>query len=96
MNSESEWSIPVEFLEFQDVFSNAGVDQLPSHSIWDHKIAMLEHQQSSCGPIDPLSPPEQRALREYLDQMIEIGNITPSSSLALAPMGFVPKKDGKL
>lgn len=43
-----------------------------------------------------MSPPEQKALRVYLDEIIATGKIRPSTSPAAAPILFVPKKDRSL
>ena len=48
------------------------------------------------GPIYNLSSYELGALRTYLDTALEKGWIRHSTSLAGAPILFVPKKDGSL
>ncbi|KAH0604053.1 uncharacterized protein H6S33_007084 [Morchella sextelata] len=56
----------------------------------------MEGKQPPWGPIYALSPVEQKALREYLDEMLASGKIVPSTSPAAAPILFVRKTNGKL
>ncbi|KAH8145247.1 uncharacterized protein LAJ45_10684 [Morchella importuna] len=89
-------AIPVEFQEYADVFSKEGAARLPDHSEWDHTIPLMEGKQPPWGPIYSLSPPEDKALREYLDENLPSGKVVPSTSPAAAPVLFVPKANGKL
>ncbi|KAH0603046.1 uncharacterized protein H6S33_008050 [Morchella sextelata] len=89
-------AIPMEYQDFVDVFSKEGADRLPDHSEWDHTIPLMEGKQPPWGPIYALSPVEQKALREYLDEMLASGKIVPSTSPAAAPILFVKKANGKL
>ncbi|KAH8145878.1 uncharacterized protein LAJ45_10020 [Morchella importuna] len=89
-------AIPVEFQEYADVFSKEGAARLPDHSEWDHTIPLMEGKQPPWGPIYSLSPPEDKALREYLDENLPSGKVVPSTSPAAAPVLFVPKGNGKL
>jgi hypothetical protein len=43
-----------------------------------------------------MSPLELRALREQLDELLELGYVQPSTSPWAAPILFVKKKDGSL
>ena len=48
------------------------------------------------GPVYGLSPRELQALRQYLDEALERGWISHSTSPAGAPILFIPKKDSSL
>lgn len=85
-----------EYEDYEDVFSAEGAQCLPEFSEWDHTIPLLDGKQPPWGPIYPLFPLEQKALREYLDEMLASGKIHPSSSPAAAPILFVPKANGSL
>jgi hypothetical protein len=49
----------------------------------------------SWGPIYALSAVERKALCKYLDEILRMGKIRPSKSLAGVPILFVPKAQGK-
>ena len=57
---------------------------------------MIDGTNPGFGPIYSLSTVEQQALREYLDDNLQKGFITPSESPAGSPILFVKKKDGSL
>lgn len=61
-----------------------------------HTIDIQEGKDPPWGPIYPLSPDQRKELEAYLKTKLELGRIRPSTSLAGAPVLFVPKKDGGL
>ena len=94
-NTNETQGIPVEFAEFQDVFSKDRANQLATHKDCDHAID-LEGGDPPYGPLYNLSNTELKTLREYLDDALAKGWIRHSTSSAGAPILFVPKKDGTL
>ena len=88
--------IPHEYHDFLHLFGEKLAAKLPNHRKFDHAIEILPGKEVPFGPIYPLSEPQKKVLREYLDRMIGQGKITPSKSPAGAPILFVPKKNGKL
>ena len=48
------------------------------------------------GPIYSLSASEQEALKEFIEENLNMGFIWPTSSLHGAPVLFIKKKDGSL
>jgi hypothetical protein len=70
-------------------------DALPPHHTFDHAIDLKDGTDPPWGPIYALSIVELKALHEYLDEMLRMGKIWPSKSLAGAPILFVPKAHGK-
>ena len=89
-------SVPVEYKDFADVFDKKLANKLPPHQSFDHTIPLVEGKVPPFGPIYSLSVTEQAALKDYIDNNLEKGFITPSSSPAELPIIFVEKKDGSL
>lgn len=86
--------IPEEYRDFKDVFSAEDASLLPDEGGAFHAIEITA--DPPYGPIYPLSAVQLRILREYLEENLRRGWITPSTSPAGAPVLFVPKKDGTL
>jgi len=88
--------VPEVFHSFLDVFRKSSADKLPEHRPFDHQIKLQPGTTPDFGKVYSLTQAEQKALREYLDEMLSKGFIRPSSSPAGSPMFFVPKSDGTL
>ncbi|KAJ1579475.1 hypothetical protein NDA11_007601 [Ustilago hordei] len=88
--------IPQEYHQYLDVFSRVKADKLSPHRTYDHQIPLEEGKSPPFGPIYSLSEHELKALREYLEENLAKGFISPSDSLAASPILFVKKKDGSL
>ncbi|QRV79678.1 Retrotransposable element Tf2 protein [Ceratobasidium sp. AG-Ba] len=90
-------TIPEEFMEFIDVFSEELFKKLPEHWSFDCNI---DFQEGSDLPkpakVYPLSPIESRTIKEFIDQELADGKIRPSKSPIASPCFFVKKKDGSL
>lgn len=89
-------TIPQEYHDFADVFSEAMAKTLPDHRPYDLKIELEEGKPIPPGPIYSLSPAELLALRKFIDEHLSAGLIRQSSSPHGAPVLFVKKKDGSL
>src|SRR5258705_682952 len=87
--------IPMEYLEFRNVFSGDKANALAPHRPYDLKINLEEGTKPFHGPIYSLSPPELSTLREFLEENIKNGFIRPSKSPWGSPVLFV-KKDSSL
>lgn len=85
--------IPERFRD-RKLFSDAEANLLPEHRPHDHRIEV--DSPPPFGPLYSLSAPELVILKEYLQDMLDRGWISPSSSPAGAPILFVPKPDGTL
>ncbi|SOV01837.1 uncharacterized protein UDID_18810 [Ustilago sp. UG-2017a] len=88
--------IPQEYHQYLDVFSRVKADKLPPHHTYDHQIPLEEGKSPPFGPIYSLSEHELKTLREYLEENLAKGFISPSDSPAASPILFVKKKDGSL
>lgn len=95
-STTSEVKLPEEYQDFGSLFASSSMDTLPGHQQWDHKIPLVNGKQPPYGPIYALSAVELEALQIYLDENLNRGFITPSSSPAGAPILFRKKKDGSL
>ncbi len=71
-------------------------EKLPEHRPYDLKINIEEGTSPPLGPIYSLSESELKALREFIDDNLRSGFITPSRSPHGAPVLFVKKKTGEL
>ena len=93
----SEPQLPIEYAEYADVFEERNSQQLPPHRPnVDHEISLVPNAKPVFGPIYNLSEIELKALKEYIDKMLERGWIRPSKSPFGSPVLFVKKPDGSL
>jgi hypothetical protein len=88
--------VPGAFHDFEDVFSQASFDILPPRKPWDHAIELEPGAKHTNAKVYPLSPSEQVALDEFIQENLASGRIRPSKSPQASPFFFVKKKDGKL
>ncbi|KAF8733423.1 hypothetical protein RHS02_07371, partial [Rhizoctonia solani] len=89
-------NLPVEFQEFQKVFSEEFFTTLPEHCPYDIAIDLEEDKQPPYGPIYSMTPAEREALKEHIDSELAAGKIVPTTSPAGAPVMFVKRADGSL
>ena len=90
------FNIPSEYYEFADVFSKTKAKVLASHHPYDLKINLKESVQPLVGPIYSLSASEQEALKEFIEENLNMDFIRPTSSLYSTLVLFVKKKDSSL
>ena len=92
-----EVSVPKEYADFSDVFSQESAAVLPERSaINEHAIDLEPGKQPPYGPIYSLGPVELETLKTYIKTNLVNGFIRPSKSPAGAPILFVRKPDGSL
>ena len=89
-------SIPPEYHDYADVFSDTKANTLAPHRPYDLSLDLEGNQPPPPGPIYSLSQLELRALREFIDEHLTAGFIRQSASPHGAPVLFVKKKDGSL
>jgi len=68
-------NVPSEYHEFADVFSKTKAKTLPPHHFYDLKINLEEGAQPLVGPIYSLSASEQEALKEFIEENLNMGFI---------------------
>jgi hypothetical protein len=66
-------------------------DALPPHYTFSHAIDLKDGMDPPWGPIFAISTVEPKALHKYLDEMLRMGKIRPSNSLAGTLILFIPK-----
>ena len=88
--------LPKEYHEFADVFSRQDSDVLPPHRPYDHKVPLKEDVKLPFSRLYSMSRDELLVLKKYLDDNLQKGFISPSSSLVASPVLFVKKLSGGL
>lgn len=89
-------SIPEEYHEFTEVFSDVRADTLPKHRPFDLKINLEDGQVSSPSLMYSLSPLKLQALQDFLKENLSFEFIRQSTSPHGTLMVFTKKKDGTL
>ena len=88
-------NVPSKYYEFANMFNKTKAKVLTPHHSYDLKINLEECAQPLVGPIY-LSVSEQEALKEFIEENLNMGFIWPILSLHSAPVLFVKKKDSSL
>jgi hypothetical protein len=91
-----EEMVPKAYQNYRDVFAKESFDRLPPRRPWDHAIELKTNLEPSGTKLYALSPVEQKAMDEFLNEHLQSGRIRPSKSPISAPVFFVKKKDGGL
>jgi len=68
-------NVPSEYHKFANIFSKTKAETLPSHCPYDLKINLEEGSQPLIGPIYSLSAFEQEALKEFIEENLNMGFI---------------------
>ena len=89
-------NVPSEYHKFANIFSQNKAEILASHHLYDLKINLEEGAQPPVGYIYSLSVFGQEALKEFIEENLNMGFIQPTSSPHGALVLFVKKKDGSL
>jgi hypothetical protein len=90
--------LPLGYVEFEDVFSEANADRLPPRRPgFDCAIDLIEGAEPPYGPVYPLSRDEEALVQEHHTINNKRGFTRNSTSSAGAPVFFVDKpKDPKV
>ncbi|KAF8749468.1 hypothetical protein RHS01_09960 [Rhizoctonia solani] len=80
-------NLPVEFQEFQKVFSEEFLTTLPEHCPYDIAIDLEEDKQPPYGLIYSMTPAEKKHSRKHIDSELAAGKSVPTTSPAGAPEG---------
>ena len=87
-------NVSSKYHEFANIFSKTKAEVLTPHCSYDLKINLEEDAQPLVSPIYSLSAFEQEALKEFIEENLNMGFIWLISSLHGALVLFVKKKDG--
>ena len=93
---KDEVTLPQQYLEYTDVFSEQTFGALPPRRDFDHAINLKESFTPKVAKLYPLNPEELMACQAFIDENLKTGQIRPSKSPQASPFFFVKKKDGKL
>ena len=69
------FNVPSEYHKFANIFSKTKAEVLPPHHPYDLKINLEESAQPPVGPIYSLSASEQEALKEFIEENLNMGFI---------------------
>jgi hypothetical protein len=85
-------TIPTEFHEYLDVFSDEKSAWFPKSTPWDHKIEIKEGFQPQSFKVYPMTPKEDTMTKEFIDDNLKKDFIRPLKSPMATPFFFVHKK----
>ena len=88
--------VPEPYRQFKDVFEKKASERFPESRPYDHAIDLKPDFLPKNCKVYPLSPKEQAAMDEFIDDNLRKGYIRESKSPQASPFFFVSKKDGSL
>src|SRR5438309_8518929 len=88
-------SVPEEFWEYANIFSEVASTCMPLHKPWDHGINLKLDFIPKKGCIIPMSDEELKEIFTFVKDQLAKGYIHSSKSLQTSLVFFIPKKDGK-
>ena len=89
---KDEVTLPQQYSEYTDVFSEHTFDILPPRRDFDHTIDLKESFTPKVAKLYPLNPEELTACRTFVDENLKTGRIRPSKSPQASPFFFVKKR----
>jgi hypothetical protein len=89
-------SVPEEYRDLTDLFTQKEADKLPPHRPYDHQIPLEPGATPPFGTIYSMSPAELDIFRKYIEDNLRKGFIRHSQSPCGAPILFAKKPDGTL
>lgn len=89
-------SVPVQFHHYLHIFEKKASERLPRRSKYNHQINLKEGFIPKKGKPFHISPKEERAMDDFLNENLAKGYIRPSHSEQAVPMFFIKKDDGGL
>ena len=89
-------NVPSEYYKFTNIFSKTKAEVLAPHCPYDLKIILEEGAQPLVSPIYSFLASEQEALKEFIEENLNMGFIQPTLSPHSALVLFVKKKGGPL
>lgn len=88
--------IPAVYSRFTTLFEKKAASRLPEHRPYDHAINLKPDFLPKDCKTYPLTPKENIATMEFINENLEKGYIRPSKSPMASPFFFVGKKDSTL
>ena len=93
---KNDVTLPPQYADYADIFSEKTFDALPPRRDFDHPIELKDSFVLKVAKIYLLNPQEVDACREFIEENLRMGRIQPSKSPQVSPFFFVKKKDRKL
>ena len=93
---KDEISLPQQYTDYVDIFSERTFNILPPWQDSDHAIDLKESFIPKVAKIYPLNPQEVKACKDFIEENLKMGCICPSKSPQALPFFFIQKKDGKI
>ncbi|KAK3549677.1 hypothetical protein QTP86_006546 [Hemibagrus guttatus] len=84
--------IPACYSHFRDVFCPRKASKLPPHRPWDCAIDLILGEPVPRWRIYSLSLPEEKAMEEYIAEVLAQGYIRPSTSPAASSFLLCPRR----
>ncbi|KAI5115596.1 hypothetical protein M0805_003691 [Coniferiporia weirii] len=91
-----ETTIPMQYHKYLHIFQKKAAECFPISCPYDHTINLKPDFIPRDCKLYPLSPKEQLALDQFLEENLRKGYIRPSKSPMASPFFFVGKKDNEL
>ena len=89
--------IPAAYNRFKRLFSEEASQRFPPSRPWDHAIKLKTDTPNAIPcKVYPMTPAEDKALEEFIQEQYAKGYIRPSKSPYASPFFFIKKRDGKL
>ena len=88
--------LPKEYHDLIDVFDQFKAKELPPHRPYDHKIDLEPGKRPPQSRLYPMSGYKLQKVKEYLEENLRRGYISPSTAPYASPILFVQKHDGSL
>lgn len=88
--------LPKEYHDLIDVFDRNKAKELPPHRSYDHKIELEPGKKPPQSRLYPMSGFKLQKVKEYLEENLQKGFISPSTAPYASPVLFVQKHDGSL
>ena len=93
---ETQVTLPEEYAEFAEVFSEEASQKMPPSRPYNHPILLNKTFVPKIGKVYVLSPDEQKATDNFIEENLKTGKIRPSSSPQASLFFYVGKKDSGL
>src|SRR5688572_14530524 len=87
--------VPSEYHEYLKIFSEEVSSCLPESKPWDHTIDLKPGFVPRSSKVYPLTPEEEKLIKEMIDEHLAQGTIQHSKSPQASGWFFVSKKDRK-
>ena len=90
-------TLPAAFREYADIFSKKTPTKLPPFQSYNHAIELKDSFMLQQAKAYPLNLIKYQACKEFIEEHLKTGKISPSKSPQAVPFFFIKKKEvGKL